>query len=42
MNFENSLSFAKKLDKSDPLKSFRSKFHLPIIGGKKTFYFTGN
>jgi kynureninase len=42
MNFENSLNFAKKLDKADPLKSFRKKFHLPKIGGKKTFYFTGN
>lgn len=42
MNFENSLSFAKKIDKTDPLKSFRQKFHLPKIGGKRTLYFTGN
>jgi len=42
MNFENSLNFARKLDKADPLKSFRKKFHLPRIGGKQTFYFTGN
>jgi len=42
MNFENSLNFARKLDKADPLKSFRKKFHLPRIGGKHTFYFTGN
>jgi kynureninase len=42
MKFENSLGFAKKLDKEDPLKSFRSKFHLPTIGKSKTFYFTGN
>jgi len=42
MNFENSLSFARKLDKADPLKSFRKKFHLPEIDGRKTYYFTGN
>ena len=42
MNFENSLSFARKLDKAYPLKSFRQKFHLPKIGGKNALYFTGN
>ena len=42
MNFENSLSFAKKLDKTDPLKSFRQKFHLPKVNGKTALYFTGN
>ncbi len=42
MNFENTLSFARKLDKTDPLKLFRQKFHLPKINGKSTFYFTGN
>lgn len=42
MNFENTLSFAKKLDKTDPLKSFRKKFHLPKINGKTALYFTGN
>lgn len=42
MNFENSLSFARKLDKTDPLKSFRQKFHLPKVNGKTALYFTGN
>ena len=42
MKFENSLSFAKKLDRTDPLKSFRNKFHLPKIGKNQTLYFTGN
>lgn len=42
MKFENSLSFAKKLDRIDPLKSFRNKFHLPSIGKNQTLYFTGN
>jgi len=42
MKFENSLSFARKLDRIDPLKSFRSKFHIPIVSGKPSIYFTGN
>jgi kynureninase len=42
MKFENSLAFAKRLDKSDALKSFRSKFHLPKVNGKTAIYFTGN
>ncbi len=40
--FENSLVFAKKADHLDPLKTFRSKFHLPKINGKTAIYFTGN
>jgi len=42
MNFENTLGFARKLDKADPLKSFRQKFHLPLVNGKPALYFTGN
>ena len=42
MKFENSLAFAKKLDKQDPLKSFRKRFHLPKVNGKTAIYFTGN
>ena len=42
MNFEQSLAFAKGLDKADPLKSFRSKFHIPKVRGKEVIYFTGN
>ena len=40
--FENSLAFARKLDHIDPLKKFRSKFHLPKSNGKTAIYFTGN
>jgi len=36
---ENSLRFARKLDKLDPLRSFRKQFLLP---GKNWIYFTGN
>jgi kynureninase len=42
MKFENTLSFAKKLDKADPLKSFRHKFHIPKVNEKPSIYFTGN
>jgi kynureninase len=42
MKFENSLSFAKQLDKQDKLKSFRSRFHLPKVNGKEAIYLTGN
>ncbi|MEQ1585757.1 MAG: kynureninase [Cyclobacteriaceae bacterium] len=42
MKFENSLAFARKLDKQDSLRSFRQQFHLPKIKGKTAIYFTGN
>jgi len=42
MKFQSSLSFAKKLDKQDALRSYRSKFHLPKMNGKTAIYFAGN
>lgn len=42
MNFENSLSFAQKLDADDPLRSYRDQFYIPQVNGKDCFYFTGN
>lgn len=42
MKFENSLSFAKRQDRIDPLRSFRSQFHLPKVNRKTAIYFTGN
>lgn len=42
MNFESTLSFAKKLDREDSLKSFRNQFEIPLANGKKSIYFTGN
>jgi kynureninase len=41
-HFKADLAFARKLDKADPLRSFRSKFSLPEINGKPCIYFTGN
>ncbi|MDZ4716591.1 MAG: kynureninase [Cytophagales bacterium] len=42
MRFENSLSFARSLDKQDPLRKFQSQFHIPKIKGKKSLYLCGN
>lgn len=42
MTLENTRAFAKKLDQTDPLCSFRSKFHIPRVNGKPAIYFTGN
>lgn len=40
--FQNSLAFARSLDKKDPLKKFRGEFLIPKVNGKKALYFTGN
>jgi len=42
MEFENTRSFARRMDKEDPLKSFRKKFELPEVNGQRAIYFTGN
>jgi kynureninase len=42
MQFINSLTFAKSMDRNDPLKSFRRQFLLPKVNGKTALYFTGN
>ncbi|HWC54473.1 MAG TPA: hypothetical protein VG676_12885, partial [Chitinophagaceae bacterium] len=42
MKFQNSSAFAKNLDRQDPLKSFRKRFHLPKVNGKPIIYFVGN
>ncbi len=40
--FENNLLFAKRLDHTDSLKSYRSKFFIPKMKGKPVIYFSGN
>lgn len=42
MMYENSLKFALKMDEQDELTEYRGKFHIPVIDGKETIYFTGN
>ncbi|MFT5385765.1 MAG: kynureninase, partial [Saprospiraceae bacterium] len=43
MNYENTLTFAKRMDAADPLKDFRTRFHLPIQkDGTPYVYLCGN
>lgn len=42
MKFENSISFAKRLDSADRLKEFRNQFIIPSINGQEQIYFLGN
>lgn len=42
MKFENTLAFARKLDREDPLKAFRKRFYIPTVGNKQAIYFCGN
>ena len=43
MAFQNSLDYAKQLDREDPLSSLRKEFHIPRDKyGKEWLYFTGN
>lgn len=41
-NFEANLRYALSLDEKDPLKKFRSAFHIPPAGNHESIYFTGN
>ncbi|MEO8766537.1 MAG: kynureninase [Ginsengibacter sp.] len=40
--FENTLAFAKQLDREDTLHGFREQFYIPVIHGRESIYFTGN
>lgn len=42
MNYNNSLDFARKLDRADVLKNFRKKFIIPKVNRKESIYLTGN
>ena len=42
MTYENSLSFAQKLDQADTLRHFRDRFHIPQRDGKPITYLCGN
>jgi len=39
---QNSIEFAKALDRQDPLRSFRSRFFIPKVDGKESIYLIGN
>jgi kynureninase len=41
--FRANESFARELDRTDPLRSFRERFHLPVTGdGRQLVYLCGN
>jgi kynureninase len=42
MQYENTLAFAKSLDKKDTLRQFRSEYFIPKKNGKELIYFCGN
>lgn len=42
MEFEESRAFARRSDREDPLRPYRSRFHIPRLDGKPAIYFTGN
>lgn len=42
MYYENTLAFARSLDKEDPLRKFRKKFFFPKHRGRDVIYFCGN
>lgn len=42
MKFQNTLEFAKELDKKDVLAKYRTEFNFPKVNGKQVIYFTGN
>jgi len=42
MKFEEGESFAKTMDREDPLMPVRAQFHIPKKNGNEVTYFTGN
>lgn len=42
MEYKESRTFARTLDRDDPLRPFRNRFHIPRLHGKPAIYFTGN
>lgn len=42
MNFENTIDFARDMDRQDPLAAYREEFHFPVVKGRPVIYFTGN
>lgn len=42
MKFQYSQDFAKKMDRNDPLSTYRSKFYIPKVNEEETVYLTGN
>jgi kynureninase len=42
MTYENTVEFAEKMDAADPLKAYRSMFHIPQVDDVDCIYLCGN
>ena len=42
MNYTTDRDFALAADREDTLRTFRDRFHIPVIGEKESIYFCGN
>lgn len=42
MKFQNTLAFARQMDKTDPLREFRKQFFIPKVNGSEAIYLCGN
>lgn len=42
MEYKNTLDFARQMDSQDPLRSYRSRFHIPTFDDKEAIYLCGN
>lgn len=42
MKFENTLAYAKKADRLDPLRTYRNRFIIPKVNTKQAIYLMGN
>ena len=43
MTFSSDEDFARQLDREDPLRNFRDRFHIPLTrDGQPSIYFAGN
>ena len=42
MTYENTLTFAQALDRDDPIRHFRDRFHIPQRNGQDLIYLCGN
>jgi kynureninase len=42
MKYEFTLAFARRMDRNDKLRNFRSRFYFPVHKGKPVRYFCGN
>ncbi len=42
MNFQTTKEFTKQMDRKDPLRKYRSRFHIPNRNNKNVIYFCGN